>query len=505
MKKVRKMCVNSMLTSVLALSALWLSSCSHDEFPVDKPAVPGTKGTLTFVLPLGGNKGVTYASPTTADVLQGLDDEFKIEDLWIYWFRDSDDKLQGFFSLDGGTIQMGASTTASSPTTTATITVGDNDSPSKFYIVANVNGTSPVKADGLVVGNIPGQLMVNETTSAQFEARLANLLADSNGEILEADNLTTPLPMSISSKTSSGGYVQVSDPSSAGTISDIHLKRRVARFDILNNSDYSNFVITSVYVSKAQRTGWMHDIDGVASTTWAADSLGKFVILDKANGGTLNLNGTPSIKVDTIDWSSGSPVDGQQDKIFDDFQLPDNETDYKDSLERAKAVFYLYPTEVAADGSKTEIMIEGELYGIKKIYSLDLKDLQGKVDIVANKLYTIKVKRSVSNQVKFELIVDEWDDGVEIPAGGSTSGITEWGSATADTGETFDLSVTAPNSYTYGSASEVTLTIVNKGTALNGNGHVSSISFSPVGVVDQDYLQSDYNSTATGANVTSET
>ncbi|MDR0505828.1 MAG: hypothetical protein LBH32_03280 [Dysgonamonadaceae bacterium] len=518
MKKISKVCINSMLISVLALSALWLSSCSHDEFPVDKPVVPGEKGTLSFILPLGGNKTVTYATN-----IPGLDAEYAIDNLRIFWFIQSGSEYvfkKAFkFEANGSDNSIDLSDyslSATGNTTVATISVEGETTSSRFYLLANV-GISGKPVQSFALDN-----MSAGTKSTVFETRFADALeADpTTGELTLLD---TPLPMSISKSTSTNtdagngnGYVEVADPSAQGSVDGVHLKRRVARFDIINNADWSNFEVTRIIISRAQTTGWLHDTEFDASnlpSEWPAE--GKTII-----PGT-NANGTPSSKVDQ--WNEKDPSNPGSDGIYDDFQNggPLDKDTLREQVNRA--IFYLWPTElkqnVDASGSEmavtkgTEIVIEGKFYGqTSRLYRLNLTADQS---IEANKIYRIKIKKLSQNLLKFDLItVDDWAEDVDVNTE-PTQTFLDWSKASfsakggqlaaASIDLTQDWTPLTPGSYEYISTTSdsAKITIVTVGTNLTSGGHTTSAVIKAIGQDGTDFLASDL--TDTKAYITSDT
>ncbi|MDR0541078.1 MAG: hypothetical protein LBH19_02575, partial [Dysgonamonadaceae bacterium] len=463
------------------------------------------KGKLSFVLPLGGsNKKVTYATPVT-----GTDAEYEIKRLVIFWFKDggtgnaADDILHKRYcwgdnaTSDFGSIAM--TTTqfdASHKTGIATINVGADAFDSKFYIVANVNGNSVTSKK--MLGVKPG-----DTTGADFEAMLADALAEDaaaseQGSIVL---LSTPLPMSInaSGTNTAGGYIAVSQSDiESGTSTNItaHLKRRVARFDVINNADYSNFKISRIYVSRAPRTGYLHDrpFDDSNVTMWSKpDSVGKFVVDTSA---VLNLNGTPiTDKTDTLNAAGNKAVDG----IPDVFQ---GSTPTADKDEVNGPAFYLWPTIIDVAGTKTEIVIEGAFGSDKHLYKLDLSS---DMKIEANKVYRIKVMRQGINMVKFALEVDDWYDIVEVEANGTDKSLSyvDVPVIGLSAPDTIKLNGSTAVLYTYSSTNTnpVKLSFETVGKVKDAHHNATSyLTLSPVGVVGVDYLQSDWDALEAAEN-----
>jgi hypothetical protein len=196
--------------------------------------------------------------------------------------------------------------------------------------------------------------------------------------------------MSLQADKDGKSYIDVPNPSE-GHREERKLKRRVARFDILNNAAYSNFTITKIHITKAQRQVLLQDVsdtDNQALKWDNQDRLGNQVIGAAAANGT-----TPTSLEDTHDASGGEGADG----IPDVFQGIEPKLD---SLERNEAVFYLYPTILTSldlsVGDKTEIVIEGKLGNETntRLYTLTLPKEMNEFPIYANTLYSIKVQRN---------------------------------------------------------------------------------------------------------------
>ena len=261
----------------IALGALLLTGCKREETLIDD-SVPVEKGKLSFVLPTGGNQSVTYASS-----LPGEKEEFEIQHLYIFWFQDDGGgnfKFFQKFECDGssvGDIVMtpnGASLSPGAPSTIATIDVGDDQTASRFYIVANVNGASSIKSNFMTH-------LTQGTLAPVFEAQLADALLDGNGDYAA---FRSPLPMSVKNDaaySTSGGFVHVANPSTQKIVSGVHLTRRVARFDVMNHSQYSNFAVKSIILNRIPAQGELHDRGtkpSLAGDSWLQNMTARTVI-----------------------------------------------------------------------------------------------------------------------------------------------------------------------------------------------------------------------------------
>jgi hypothetical protein len=470
---------------MIALGITFLWSCNVEESLVNnEPPQPGD-GKLTFVLPSNKTGSMTYAP---GDPVQGSDAEYVIHNLRIYWFvlptgaTDDADHYVLFkrFGWGGGTSAGGLtldhdpiSFNATAHKSMATIAVGDSHLKSRFYIVANVNDTV---ANECITSWSLSHLLLGITTAAEFEK-----IASSDAQPLEADGvnikqLKTPLPMSLKDDSggankSAGGYVEVDDPAAAPVTggSNIYdglmLKRRVARFDIVNTSAFSNFHIKNVVISKARNSGLLHDIDRPAgSYTWnSADSLGKLII----DVDTL-ANGRSDIK----DSLTGQLNADGIDKWFD--------THPNDTAILNTSVFYLYPTVLEDNTEKTEILLEG-VYN-ESAYRLFKLDLTAPIEILANKVYRINVLPSREKQLEFKITVLDWIEVDTVQSNYPDTVKLDYGilKATTNNGKAYGIEVDMNQDQTTGldniifeyassDKDSVIAKIVTKGYARGGN------------------------------------
>jgi uncharacterized protein (TIGR02145 family) len=199
--------------------------------------------------------------------------------------------------------------------------------------------------------------------------------------------LETPLPMSNMIDAVNRGIV-VADVAAPG-YREVALKRRVARFDIVNHKDYTNIEVTGVVVKKGKLSGEILDKALTSYTLESSDSDGEKVFDFPANGNGQILNLVSDYNIPN-DVESGLSARG-----------------LVKSLNTAR--FYLYPTKVAADGSATEIFLTGKFKGIPHVYPLTLTGTE--VDIEANYVYQIVVNRATNDLYTFTLLkVAPWED-----------------------------------------------------------------------------------------------
>lgn len=482
-----------------AFGMMFFSGCSNEEKinSYDNPS--SGNGKLTFVLPLGAKGPVTYGSVT------GTDAEYDIKRLAIFWFKDGSpsspqtDFLYKRFSYGEGT-QLGNSitftpaqsggVTAGSPTALATIDIDEDNFPSKFYIIANVNGSSVLSTALSAV--IPG---VGGTTREEFEDLMSSALAADTINADDVRQIACPLPMSINAGSSVGGYVQL--PDLLNQTPQVRLKRRVARFDVMNNAQFTNFTIKKIYVSRALTSGFLHDREfSGSSTIWSKpDSIGRFVVLDSllSNGKTPNFNGTPCVDPSIDTNSNGKPDE------FEELSGPGSNT--RDSAERSAPAFYLWPTVIDNGYTKTEIVIEGSFGTAERIYRLNLGGTP-EIPIEANKVYHLNVVRATKSDIDFNITVEDWEEESKVELNGNDKAIV-YGDITAiDDKDTTTLiapsgGTTAYTSYEYSSADSVTLKFSVWGTSTNGD-RTGLVTFSrkpgtPYLVSDFQALQDPHN------------
>ncbi|MDR0507347.1 MAG: hypothetical protein LBH32_11135 [Dysgonamonadaceae bacterium] len=499
------------LLGCTAVIAILLTACKNEEMLLDSE-FPVEKGKLSFVLPLGGNQGsVTYAA---GDPIKGSDAEYNLKNLRLFWFvktgtgnTSADYTLHQRFGWGDGTTSPGLSVTPEAGTgmavtqgqnhAVATIIVGDDHSDSRFYMIANINdgvgGTIVTDAlDGVIAGSIKADA---------FEAMASNALAESGGLLA---HLKTPLPMSIkdtkaAGSESQGGYISVSDPSGQGIVDNVYLKRRVARFDIINTSDYSHFRLTNVIVKNAQTTGFLHDRP----------------FSDAASMSPAWTTGTTVIDASGANGPESSKVDSNHNGEFDDFELPNGRL--KDSTEvLTPSVFYLYPTVLSgSDESKTQISLEGVfLEGSQRIVKLDLP---ADVNIDANKVYRIRVVPSPNKVLNLELTVLHWEEADTVTTAAAGNNVISWGALVAGTdtivSDMGNLTGNEEFEYAASDSVPVTLTIQTTGTNLTllsqsqTENHVTAVAIQQKDgtVAGTNFIQSDLSLMTSAANIQTNT
>jgi uncharacterized protein (TIGR02145 family) len=496
-----------------ALAALLLlTACNVEESLLDNGTPPFEKGKLSFVLPIGKKSTTTYA---VGDTVKGSDDEYKLVNLRIYWFinkgtgnTSADYGIHKIFGTGVGIntqiaegidqIQLNA-VNATSPHATATIDVGDETTNSRFYFVANVCGAT---GSGLIESRMLRDLPNHPTLTAEvFEKYVSDsLLIDQQGLMVP---IGTPLPMTVADNTyNPGGFVQVSNPAEQGIRDNVFLERRVARFDIINVADYSNFRVKNVIINNAQMQFTLHDSPFV----W-----------------TTNVKNTTKINVEaTANGAPASnPVDADLNGIPDCYE-GSTKTDSTETVN--ESIFYLFPTvldgKTGAGSSaltKTEISLEGIFSNTdQRFYKIDLKDTDKPIE--ANKVYRIRVVPRLNNVINLELTVADWESAALYDTVGASSpgkDIT-WGTFTANFKGVqlndrygMDSMVNKPYVFEYASTTtdSVKITIVSKGTNCSRDsvaGH--HVTHAYIDKIDNtDYVQGDLDMTIGEINVKSKT
>ncbi|MDR0536510.1 MAG: hypothetical protein LBH04_00430 [Tannerellaceae bacterium] len=490
--------MNKFLMFTVALGIVFLSSCSNEE-KLSTYSPEAGNGKLSFILPFGKKGPVTYGPVT------GTDEEYEIKRLAIFWFRDgasltppqTDDILYKRFSYGDG-VPLGNSitftpssggVTAGVPTGVATIDIDDVNFPSKFFIIANVNGNS-------VMSSALSSVIPGTTTRVQFEQLMATAQeADpaNSGDVLP---IKCPLPMSINAASSAGGYIALADLINQSP--QAHLKRRVARFDVINNSDFSNFKIKKIYVSRALTSGILQDKNFTGSSSiWSKpDSTGKFVVLDSLlDNNAPNLNGWPCVD---------KSIDTNSDEKPDEFQTVGGVAHSRDSFQVSPPAFYLWPTVIDKANQKTEIIVEGSFGTVERVYRLNIPG--DTIAIEANKVYHIQVVRATKHDIDFQLTVEPWEDESTVELDGNDRGVAYSDIEANDDGVKTTLvlpaAATAYPAYEYSSKDSVTLTFSVTGTTTNG-GRTGLVKFTPK--PGTAYLHSDLAAMQDPSNIQSTT
>ncbi|NDV64247.1 hypothetical protein [Bacteroides sp. 224] len=249
--------------------------------------------------------------------------------------------------------------------TTATIVKDENwDGNKKFVFVGNTTRGS----------SLPAAVPTTPLSLTDFQ----NILTDAHSD---ADHIATPLMLTSTTK-------DVNDVKNAPAVitGDVSLYRNVARFDIDNNVSVGNVEIKKVFVNDANLNGYVFG--------YQKGSIGGTTV------GDLEFDVAASVLEDSSDPTS-------------------------DKVQKEPSLFYIYPTEVKVDNSKTTLQLVGTVNGVDKIFSLRKVDNSGNpvdLTIEANKRYIISAVDDLT--MTFTLVVADWDEGdslkgEENPNGGA--------------------------------------------------------------------------------------
>ena len=180
--------------------------------------------------------------------------------------------------------------------------------------------------------------------------------------VSESGKLNPPFVMS-NIKTDGKEYVTVADVESSDNQVNVKLKRRVARFDLLNDPAESGVVLDKVYIKNRYTQGFVGDVSGNAGNI-SADIL-EIPAADLAN-------------------------DGKS--------------------------FYLYPTQLTStldQNEKTVVWATTKLANTNTAGPTLYLNLASDISVEANYLYQLNTKR-IAGSAGFDISVEEWKDGTSI-------------------------------------------------------------------------------------------
>ncbi|MDR0537128.1 MAG: hypothetical protein LBH04_03650 [Tannerellaceae bacterium] len=376
--------MNKFLMFTVALGIVFLSSCTNEE-KMSTYAPEEGDGTMSFVLPLGKKGPVTYAT-IAADSAENT-----IQTLRIYCFDPSGILIKVFSHPSHKNNELSIynfSQDENAATATATIATGTMSGLWHFYFVANVNNVNQTggTVPGITSSALAGVQLTNMTEAVFQQMLLDELNTQPDGSLV---NINTPLPMSLSKNDHSGlSYIEVNPEVTKSAT--IHMKRRVARFDIINNAEFTGFTVKNIVISNAKSAGFVQDSADVSPNS------GRMIIDVEATA-----NGTP------LDHSIDEHKDNDKNGIIDGFEG----ANAKDSFEWNKSQFYLYPTKLTKSeggtAGATILAIEGSYKGETRIYTLNLKD-GNDMDILANQAYKINIHKYVENEFEGNFTIEPW-------------------------------------------------------------------------------------------------
>lgn len=324
---------------LMALAGLLMASCSEDNDPFGPNRGQGQAGQreLSFVFPGTAHGVVPYA-------VTALDAENELSTLDIYVF--------GVDSMSGASPQpmvleeifrsgQGYTLTTSGSDKTAKISVpaGNNKA---FFFVANAREHLSLDSVALHV-----------TDTATFKTKMSNTL---KGHITCPMLMSAQLDMPDVAKT-------VADATTAGTGVKVELTRRVARFDIKNNSETSNFVISKVSMADVPGNVPLFPMDAYVAPLVADMPLIDFSAMKNSNAGVTN------------------------------------------------SVFYMYPIKMTTgDEVKFSLVGTNLITNAAQVLDVEFKEYRSGdvVDIEANNRYLVEVEDLGSGELDATLRVIEW-------------------------------------------------------------------------------------------------
>lgn len=309
--------------SIIAVM-LFFTACSDEDDTIGK----GKEGFITFLLSDKAETKTTYADPIATN------EENALVKLHVYMFDDTGGTLEKVFRVDAGNIK------GSGTARTVTLDVTGRTGKKRFYFIGNGDGR---------ISNLDN-VNVGETKETDF----VETLSDRTRTFIK-----TPLLMS--------GRTEIANiETPANDEKKVILKRRVARFDVDNDSTVTNFVVERIVVGKAnQRSYLFSQATGIPAQT-------------------IEIYDLPS-----IDFSKFTNANKGE----------------------TKSVFYLDPTILGT--GKTDISFEGKLDGNPQVYNLKLTN---DVKIEANTRYILKAKKVPINKIQFEIAIANWENGEEHEA-----------------------------------------------------------------------------------------
>ena len=180
--------------------------------------------------------------------------------------------------------------------------------------------------------------------------------------VAESGKLNPPFVMS-NVKTDGKEYVTVADVESSDNQVYVKLKRRVARFDLLNDPTESGLVIDKVYIKNRYTQGFIGDVSG--------------------NAGNIS---SDVLEIPAADLAN----DGKS--------------------------FYLYPTRLTStleQNEKTVVWATTKLANTNTEGPTLYLNLTADINVEANYLYQLNTKK-IAGSTGFDISVEEWKDGTSI-------------------------------------------------------------------------------------------
>lgn len=337
----------------MALAGLLMASCSEDNDPFGPNGGQGQAGQreLSFVFPGTAQGVVPYA-------VTALDAENELSTLDIYVF--------GVDSMSSSSPQpmvleeifrsgQGYTLTTNGSDKTAKISVPAGNKKAFFFVA---NAREHLSLDSV-------ELHVTDT--ATFKTKMSNTLKG---------HITCPMLMSAQLDMPDVATT-LATAATAGTGVEVELTRRVARFDIKNNSETSNFVISKVAMADVPANVPLFPQDSYVAPTVADMPLIDFSAMKNSNAGVTN------------------------------------------------SVFYMYPVKMTT-GEEVKFSLVGTnlITNAAQVLDVEFKEYKtgNVVNIEANNRYLVEVEDLGSGELDATLKVIEWlvGDTVNVNTGDGT-------------------------------------------------------------------------------------
>lgn len=312
---------------ILPLAILFTGCQKSDEESGD---LPPDKGKITFNLHAPG----AFLTRTTG----GGDENGGTRDKIAFYQFNKEGKYEKIYIFDyAATTSVDVNSNVRSYTLELASSTGGEK---RFIIVESENED-----------NFPGM----------SESNTINDLLNSK-TVAESGKLNPPFVMS-NVETGGKEYITVANIESSDNQINVNLKRRVARFDLLNDPAESGVVIDKVYIKNRYTRGFIGDISGYAG----------------------------NISVDVLEIPAADLAnDGKS--------------------------FYLYPTQLTSTLEQDEKTV---VWATTKLANTDTAgptlylNLASDINVEANYLYQLNTK-NIAGSAGFDISVEEWKDGTSI-------------------------------------------------------------------------------------------
>lgn len=335
--------------AMVAMVTLGVVSCSKDS-PIDGGVNGGTPGTKLSFNFEGINDGITSYSVTAEDF------EKEVNDATVYIFEYKNDK--------SGELLL----------------VQNED----FSLTSNYLVVIEDDANVLLNKRLVAYFTINNGSSFDTYADLTSFTAGSGKTETDFANVATD---AIIGKVSRTNFLMTSAITGTDNFPNYGeypttVKRRVARFDIVNETPAAIVSVNKVTVRSAAN---LSNVFGEATVAASPTAIATDVVYD-LKASEYGVDGT-----DLLDWEASVTPIGQD-------------------IETANSVFYLNPTELVKDipTDGTQIFVEATVGTETEVFELELTD---DVEILANYRYIL----TLTSDLRFRITVADWDtNGDEI-------------------------------------------------------------------------------------------